>query len=319
MRRLFNAITATTRTEIPMNFERARQVILAHHISGGPATGGYVSIRLREMTVEDALVKKTAVTITTAERDALNVVTVTATAHGLSVGDIAVIRNIRYSGATDFNGEYVVASAADANTFTYAQTGAADATGAGGRVYAIKQVPLYTDGANIKTAATTASYACTYTGIKGVLEITCNITDGTHTVWMDDCEGVGAGNLSDLQIGAVELKDGATDNRAAVDTLGSLTTRPSVGALTDKSGTCTLADTSYAVAAANATRKFLFFQNISDTDMWINFGVAAVKDSPSIKIGAGGEAYSLEGGFVSNQAVNVICGAGGKKWTAKEG
>jgi hypothetical protein len=69
------------------------------------------------------------------------------------------------------------------------------------------------------------------------------------------------------------------------------------------------------VAAANAARSYLFFQNVSDTDMWINFGTAAVKDQPSIKVAAG-QAYSPA--FVHTGALNVICGSGTKSWTCKE-
>jgi hypothetical protein len=60
---------------------------------------------------------------------ATNVATVTATAHGLSVGDLA-----RIAGATEsyFNGDFRVDSVADANTFTYAVYGADLASSASG-------------------------------------------------------------------------------------------------------------------------------------------------------------------------------------------
>lgn len=91
-----------------------------------------------------------------------------------------------------------------------------------------------------------------------------------------------------------------------------------IGALTDRSGTLAAGATSQAVAAANAARKYFFFENVSDTDMWINFGVAAVANQPSILVLANGGSFTMEGAFVSNQAVNVICATIGKAYTAKE-
>lgn len=73
-------------------------------------------------------------TITAISRSA-NVVTVTATAHGLSVGQAGWMQ-----GVTDvsFNGVYTVASAS-ANSFTFNQT-AANASSSGGTATAAKQI-----------------------------------------------------------------------------------------------------------------------------------------------------------------------------------
>lgn len=90
------------------------------------------------------------------------------------------------------------------------------------------------------------------------------------------------------------------------------------GALTDRSGSITLGGTAQQLAAANATRRYFFVHNISTGDLWINFGVTAVQDQPSIKLAAGAS-FVMEGSFVSNQTVSVISNTTGAKFTSKEG
>lgn len=83
---------------------------------------------------------------------------------------------------------------------------------------------------------------------------------------------------------------------------------------TDNSGSITLGATAQTVAAANARRSYFFFLNISDTDMWLNFGATAVADQPSIKILAGGFYEPL---VVPLNLVSVICATTGKKFVCK--
>lgn len=90
------------------------------------------------------------------------------------------------------------------------------------------------------------------------------------------------------------------------------------GALTDRSGSITLGGTAQQLAAANATRRYFFVHNISTGDLWINFGVTAVADQPSIKLAAGAS-FVMEGSFVSNESISVVGATTGQKWTAKEG
>lgn len=97
----------------------------------------------------------------------------------------------------------------------------------------------------------------------------------------------------------------------------TLSSASSSGALTDRSGAIAVLDTAQQVMGENPTRKYLLFTNVSDTDMWLNFGVAAVKDSPSFLVKAGGGSLVMEGSFVSSELLSVI-GAAGKKFTAKE-
>lgn len=92
---------------------------------------------------------------------------------------------------------------------------------------------------------------------------------------------------------------------------------PRVGTFTDRSGTITAGAASQEVMAANAARQYLFFQNVSDEDQWINFGTAAVANQPSIKVTPGGS-FVMESGFINTGALNVIGTTTGKAFTAKE-
>lgn len=106
----------------------------------------------------------------------------------------------------------------------------------------------------------------------------------------------------------------------AVSTGGasSVTQSPSVGTLTDRSGTITAGGTAQTVAAALATRKYFFFQNLSDTAMYINFGVVAVGDQPSILIAAGAS-YENPPHFCPVGLISLMCATTGKKFVCKEG
>lgn len=89
-----------------------------------------------------------------------------------------------------------------------------------------------------------------------------------------------------------------------------------VDSYTDGSGTITNPAASQQVFAANASRKYLFILNLSDTDMWINFGTAAVASQPSIKLVANGGFFAPR--VVSDESVNIICASAGKAFVAKQ-
>lgn len=88
------------------------------------------------------------------------------------------------------------------------------------------------------------------------------------------------------------------------------------GGFTDHSGVTPDA-LSNVVAAANATRHYLMIQNISDDTLWVNFGVAAVTNQPSIRLRAGA-VYIMESSFLNTASVNLI-GAAGLAYVIKEG
>lgn len=93
---------------------------------------------------------------------------------------------------------------------------------------------------------------------------------------------------------------------------------PKGGSLTDGSDDITAADTSEQVFAANTSRVYLLVQNVSDTDMWVDFGTSAVKDQPSVLLRANGGSIVFDGAFVPTSTVNIICGTISKPYTAKE-
>jgi hypothetical protein len=90
-----------------------------------------------------------------------------------------------------------------------------------------------------------------------------------------------------------------------------------VQAITDRSGTIATGGTAQQVMAVNHNRRGILFQNVSDTDMWVDFGATAVADSPSIKVAAG-LALPFMGSFMPTQYMSVICATTGKKYTCKE-
>jgi len=90
----------------------------------------------------------------------------------------------------------------------------------------------------------------------------------------------------------------------------------SQGPFTSRSGTIASANTSQAVVAANLSRNFFFFQNISDTDMYLGIGAAASTSSMLIPKNGGGMGFDV---FVPTNAINVLCTAQGKNFVAFEG
>jgi hypothetical protein len=94
------------------------------------------------------------------------------------------------------------------------------------------------------------------------------------------------------------------------------------GSLVDRSGSITVGGTSQQLAAAKSQRQHLFIQNLSSENLWINFGVAAVADQPSIRIEPGASYVAgpreHEGEYVTPLAVNIIGATTGSKFTAKE-
>ena len=91
------------------------------------------------------------------------------------------------------------------------------------------------------------------------------------------------------------------------------------GLVTDKSGTLTLANTAQTIAVANATRRYLYIQNMSTIDsLWVNLGVVAVQSQPSFELFPGA-AFVMENNFISSQFVSIIGPTTGQPWSAKEG
>lgn len=160
------------------------------------------------------------------------------------------------------------------------------------------------------------------------------VTPGTGaSVAADDIGGVlyqrvkmsiGAdGSATDLAFGQA-VKTASLPVVIASDQ-GNLGVQGTPSAFTDRSGTITSGGTAQTLAAANASRKYILIINISDTIMWVNFGVTAVQDSPSIPLMPSTAAGAGDGGFVEYEG--LVCPSGlasiigpttGKKFVAKE-
>jgi hypothetical protein len=93
----------------------------------------------------------------------------------------------------------------------------------------------------------------------------------------------------------------------------ALQVRPRNGTFTVTSGsTSASANTSAQALASNSNRQYLLIQNVSDTDMYFNFGATATTDHLFIAKSGGGIVF--ESGFVPTDAVNVICSSASKKY-----
>jgi hypothetical protein len=89
--------------------------------------------------------------------------------------------------------------------------------------------------------------------------------------------------------------------------------------LVNRSGAVTTGGTAQTAAAQFLSRRYFLFQNISDETMWVNFGVTAVADQPSISVVAGGALeFGAHTGVCPNGFVSVISATTGKKFVCKE-
>lgn len=123
-----------------------------------------------------------------------------------------------------------------------------------------------------------------------------------------------------VALGGVDETGTDTVRRVVIDASGRLlvVTIPTQTTFTDGSGnTSGTPSTSTQVFNSNANRKMFLFQNISDTDMWLNFGSAATAGAGSFKVEPG-SGFSLDGNMVTTQAINVLCASATKAFTAKE-
>jgi hypothetical protein len=102
------------------------------------------------------------------------------------------------------------------------------------------------------------------------------------------------------------------------DRAGSVVRVVRSGTLTDGSGTIDAGGTAEDALAVNNFRQYLFVMNISAEVLWINFGVDATDDQPSIPLESG-QSFVMEGGFVATQRVSIIGATTGSAYIAKEG
>lgn len=103
-------------------------------------------------------------------------------------------------------------------------------------------------------------------------------------------------------------------NPVRVDSLGVLRVARQ-GACTSKSGTITAGGTSQLVAAAHPDRNYFYFQNISDTIMYLNLTTPAT--TSCIPVASGGGSFVWDN-FVPNNPIHVFCAVTGKAFIAFE-
>lgn len=175
----WGGIVATpTALEIPMPF--GARLLVSHHISGSPSTGGYCSVEIGNVATTQAPATKALASIA---RSTTTMTVTTAQDHGLRAGDVVTISG---SNQAIFNRVFTVATVPTSTTFTatIANTGAASATG-GNLVPNSLYVPHHGDGVNIKAGAATASYSSIFKNCGSVARLSCTITDGVHSVWYE--------------------------------------------------------------------------------------------------------------------------------------
>ncbi|SRR5712692_10062 len=88
--------------------------------------------------------------------------------------------------------------------------------------------------------------------------------------------------------------------------------------LVDRSGTITSGGTSQQLMPKNADRFYLFFQNISTGDEWLNHTTAAqIGVAGNIRVRPG-ETFAMEGSYLTGESWNIIGATTGQAFTSKE-
>lgn len=127
-----------------------------------------------------------------------------------------------------------------------------------------------------------------------------------------------AAQQDERPINVVQNSDGSYSLQVAFNSAYVASTINRVS-FTDRSGTIGQASVAQQVMAANLTRKYLIVQNVSDTDMYIDFNTDAVAGSPSLLLAADGGSFVMEGSAIVTDSITIICSGANKGYSAKEG
>jgi hypothetical protein len=105
----------------------------------------------------------------------------------------------------------------------------------------------------------------------------------------------------------------------AIGTTDGVYVKPYNASILDNSGAITTANTAQQILTYQFGRRYLFFQNLSSSDMYIGLGVTAptVGGSGAIWVPANGGTFTMEGSFCSADYLQVICGTATAKYTCK--
>lgn len=127
----------------------------------------------------------------------------------------------------------------------------------------------------------------------------------------------GTGNFL-VQVATTLTLDAATITSLKNVNLNDIERLAGRGALVDGSGTLAVAGVQDTALAGNATRDYLFVQNVSASDdLWVNFGINATESEPSIKLLPGGSIV-FEDKFVPDGFVAVIGATINQPYVVKE-
>ena len=138
-------------------------------------------------------------------------------------------------------------------------------------------------------------------------------TTGTYTISYEDLTGSTVVPVGPL----MSMESLLIDNTSALTNLDSKLDF-STNSLNTVSGVTTLNSTQ--VLNSNANRRYLIVQNVSDTDIWLNFTDVATIGAGSIKLIPNGhyELSTAAGGYMTIEPLNIICSIAGKEFTIKE-
>lgn len=93
-----------------------------------------------------------------------------------------------------------------------------------------------------------------------------------------------------------------------------IATVPPTGGVQGATTFVTVGNTTTAIAAANASRKYLAIVNDSDEAMYLGIGAAAVMNK-GIRLNANGGTFEINLNNRNTSAINGICASGGKNAT----
>jgi hypothetical protein len=128
-----------------------------------------------------------------------------------------------------------------------------------------------------------------------------------------------AGRVDVGVVSALPPLSAGTNTIGSVNVLGGNTTAVKVdiapGTATENivtGNSSATANANVAVLAARANRKYLVIQNLSDTNMNLNFGTAA--SASTMLLPANGGGVSFEGTYVPTSSLNLVCSAASKPY-----
>jgi hypothetical protein len=169
---------------------------------------------------------------------------------------------------------------------------------------AISARPL-NSGAPVSTATAPGIFKSSFSGIR-FFRVRCSaFTSGTIVVTVDAQSNNGAVSLSEaLPVGQ--------------NNIGSIFVQAGQLGLTTSTGTIATANTSVVAAATNASRRYLLVQNVSATEIYVNFSAAAVNPTSGFRLGSN-ESWEAPSHAVPTTTVNIVGATVGQRFIVMQG